>query len=52
MPKRRRRTFTAEFKAQIALEVLTGLGESLQSERRFPFLRLRRALNSDGHEPE
>ncbi len=25
MPKRRRRTFTAEFKAQIVLEVLTGL---------------------------
>jgi transposase len=33
MPKRRRRTFTAEFKAQIVLEVLTGLTSQAEVAR-------------------
>jgi transposase-like protein len=34
MPKRRRRSFTAEFKAQVVLEVLTGLSSQAEVARR------------------
>ena len=33
MPKRRRRTFTAEFKAQVVLEVLSGLKSQAEVAR-------------------
>src|SRR5512143_1104689 len=33
MPKRRRRSFTAEFKAQVVLEVLTGLKTQAEAAR-------------------
>ena len=33
MPKRRRRSFTAEFKAQVVLEVLTGLSSQAEVAR-------------------
>jgi transposase len=33
MPKRRRRSFTAEFKAQVVLEVLTGLKSQAEVAR-------------------
>ena len=33
MPKRRRRTFTAEFKAQVVLEVLSGQRSAAESAR-------------------
>ncbi len=34
MPKRRRRSFTAEFKAQVVLELLTGLSSQAEVARR------------------
>lgn len=33
MPKRRRRSFTAEFKAQVVLEVLTGTKSQAEAAR-------------------